>query len=143
MIKSIQQFLNNTQLIKRIQYFLIAMFVLLIALDVYLAVDTIDNNTISSIIKNNTDNGLFVLTYFWGAVAANLFFTTRGVKLVSPTVGTIILFSIALIIIVFNLGKLVTDFMEDHYYGIYRYSISMVFGIAVGLLFWRQEGKAV
>lgn len=64
MIKSIQQFLNNTQLIKRIQYFLIAMFVLLIALDVYLAVDTIDNNTISSIIKNNTDNGLFVLTYF-------------------------------------------------------------------------------
>lgn len=138
----LKQFLNNTHLIKRIQYVLIAMFILLIALDVYLAVDSIDDNTISSIIKNNTDNGFFVLTYFWGAVAANLFFTTRGLKLVSPTVGTIILVAIALIIIAFNIGELVTDFMLNHYHSIYRYSISMVLGFVVGLLFWRQEGKA-
>lgn len=138
----LKQFLNNTHLIKRIQYVLIAMFILLIALDVYLAVDSIDDNTISSIIKNNTDNGFFVLTYFWGAVAANLFFTTRGLKLVSPTVGTIILITIAFIIIAFNVGELLTDFMLDHYQGIYRYSISMVLGFVVGLLFWRQEGKA-
>ena len=143
MLNSLKKFLNNTSIIKRIQYFLIAMFVLLIALDIYLAVDSIDNNTISSIIKNNMDNGFFVLTYFWGAVAANLFFTTRSLKLVSPTVGTIILVTIALIIVVFNVGKLVTDFLENHYYGISRYSISMALGIAVGLLFWRQKGKAL
>jgi len=143
MIHFLKQFFNNTHLIKRIQYVLIALFVLLIVLDVYLAVDSIDNNTISSIIKNNTDNGFFVLTYFWGAVAANLFFTTRRVKLVSPTVGTIILVTIALLIVAFNIGELVTDFMEDHYYGIYRYSISMGLGILIGLLFWRQETKAI
>lgn len=143
MIHFLKQFLNNTHLIKRIQYVLIALFVLLIVLDVYLSVDSIDNNTISSIIKNNTDNGFFVLTYFWGAVAANLFFTTRRVKLVSPTVGTIILVTIALLIVAFNIGELVTDFIEDHYYGIYRYSISMGLGILIGLLFWRQETKAI
>jgi len=121
------------------QYFLIALFIVLIALDIYLAVDKIQNNTISTVIQDNTDNGLFILTYFWGAVAANLFFPTSKVRLVSQAVGVIILMTFASVIVIFNLEETVTYFMSLYGYNIYKYSISMGLGFIIGLLFWKQK----
>jgi hypothetical protein len=65
--------ISDQKFIKKVQYVLIGLFLLVVALDVYLALDKEDNNTISNVIQANTDSGLFILTYLWGAVAANLF----------------------------------------------------------------------
>ena len=117
---------------------MIALFVIIIGLDIYLAVDTIDGNTISNVIKNKTDNGLFVLTYFWGAIAANLFFSTKKGSDFSGTIGSIIVILIAMLMIIFNVEKYVDTYFIEHQYNISIYSLSMLFGIAIGFMFWRQ-----
>ena len=137
-MSTLQQLFNNPIIIIRLHYLLVILFVLLIGLDIYLALDSVDDNTISSVILNNTDNGLFILTYFWGAIATNFFFPKKGIPLVSPVVGTIIMIAIAFVVAFFDLGKLAIDFMNDHQFGIYRYSVAMLLGIIVALVFWRQ-----
>ncbi len=130
-------FLNHPKVAKRVQYILIGLFVFLIAFDIFLAATK--KPTISNIIKHGTENGFFVLTYFWGVLAANLFITQKKKKLVHEVTGTIIVISIALAIIVFNIGKLIIDFCEDHSALILAHLISMAFGTIIGVLFWRQE----
>lgn len=142
-MSTIQQLFNNPIIIIRLQILLITLFLLLIGLDIYLALDSVDDNTISSVILNNTDNGLFILTYFWGALATNFFFPKKGIPLVSPMVGTIIMVVIAFIVAFFDLGKRAVDFMNDHQIGIYKYSVAMFLGIIVALVFWRQTEDTI
>lgn len=139
-MEDIRTLVNNEGFIKRIQYTLITLFALVIALDIYLALDSIDNNTISNVIQTYTDNGVFVLTYFWGVVAANLFFTTKN-PFVNGTYGSIIIIGIALIFLIFNIEPKIELYLINHNYGISIYSISMAFGFIIGLLFWRQKHK--
>lgn len=138
-MKDFSKILNDKRLIKTIQYVLISLFIVLVGLDIYLALDKIDDNTISMVILNNTDNGLFVLTYFWGAIAANLFFTTRQLPLVSPVVGSIILVALSFLIPLFDLEPKLNAYLVDHNYGLSVYSISMSLGFLMAYIFWRQQ----
>ena len=140
-MQTITKYLNDQKFIKKVQYTLIVLFILLIALDIYLALDKTNNNTISNIIKNYTDSGLFVLTYFWGALAANIFFTRKSPQLISPLAGTLIIIAIAVLIVLFNIEPKLSTIWADIKYNLSVYSISMTLGLFVGLIFWRQEHK--
>lgn len=138
-MQPIKTYLTDQDFIKKVQFILIALFVLLIGLDIYLALDKTDNNTISNIIQNKTDNGLFVLTYFWGALASNFFFTRKSPQLINSTWGSILVISLAILMILFNIEPRVSSLMVNINYNISIYSISMLLGVLVGLVFWRQQ----
>ena len=140
-MQPISTYVNNRKFIKKVQFTLIVLFILLIALDIYLALDKTKNNTISNVIQNYTDNGLFVLTYFWGALAANIFFTRKSPPLISPLFGTIIVVTIAILMVLFNIEPKVSTMWINIKYNLSVYSISMTLGFLVGLIFWRQEQK--
>ena len=129
---------NDPKFVKKVQYILIALFLLVVALDVYLALDKEDGNTISNVIQLKTDNGLFILTYFWGAIAANLFFIRFKEPYINGTVGSIIVLGIALLFAIFNVESEVKSMLESDY-DFLTYALSMLFGLGVGLLFWRQH----
>lgn len=131
--------ISDQKFIKSVQYVLIGLFLFVIALDVYLALDKEDNNTISNVIQANTDSGLFILTYLWGAVAANLFFIRFRKPWISNTWGSTIVVVIALIMALFNLEGKVSSFALDKGYDFSVYFVSMVFGMLMGLLFWQQH----
>ena len=138
-MQPIKTYLTDQDFIKKVQFILIALFVLLIGLDIYLALDKTDNNTISYIIQNKTDNGLFVLTYFWGALASNFFFTRKSPQLINSTWGSILVISLAILMILFNIEPRVSSLMFKINDSISIYSISMLLGVLVGLVFWRQQ----
>ena len=140
-MQPISTYLNDQKFIKRVQFTLIALFIILIALDIYLALDKTKNNTISNIIQNYADSGLFVLTYFWGALAANIFFTRKSSQLINPLAGTMIVIAIAILMILFNIEPKVSTMWTNIKYNLSVYSISMTLGFLVGLVFWRQEQK--
>lgn len=133
--------INNPGFIKKVQYILIGLFLCLLGLDIYLALDSADGNTVSNIIQKYTDNGLFVLTYFWGAIAANLFYTAKKPLLVGGTAGTLIIIVVALIVIFLNVEEKVNSLVSYYEYDFSIYFISMLFGFLMGLLFWRQKHK--
>ncbi|WP_452220529.1 hypothetical protein [Lacinutrix salivirga] len=141
-MQNIKTLLDNDTFVKRIQFIIIALFFLLIAFDIYLAVDdTVDDDTISRIIKTYTDNG-YILTFFWGALAANFFFPTKHPLLVSKTVGSIITVVIALFIYWFNLGTMVRDMLGPTENDIrIAHAIYMVIGFLIAFLFWRQPSE--
>ena len=138
MLQSVFEYFNShRKVVKRIQYILIALFLFLIAFDIYLAVT--DSSTISNVIKEKTDNGFFVLTYFWGAIAANLFVTRQGKPWINGTAGSILVIGIALIIVIFDVDVMVDEYMVSHDYKFSRYSLSMLLGLIIGITFWRQQ----
>lgn len=140
-VQEFKTLISNEKFVKKVQYILIGLFLFVLALDVYLALDGKDGNTVSNIIKNNTENGLFILTYFWGTIAANLFFVRYNKPIVNGAIGSIIVIGIALLIAIFNVEFHIADFMTSHEYSFSVYFISMAFGFLIGLLFWRQEEK--
>ena len=141
MLQSIKDYINtHEKTIRRVQYLLIGLFIFLIGFDIYLAVT--DSVTISNVIKEKTDNGFFILTYFWGAIAANLFISRKKKPLASGTAGSIIVIGIALIIMIFNVESMVSQYFEDHNYQLSQYSLSMALGLLTGILFWRQEHRS-
>ncbi|WP_289044336.1 hypothetical protein [uncultured Olleya sp.] len=142
-MRPLNQLLDNDAFVKKVQYLIIILFILLIGFDIYLAVDnTTDNDTISRIIKTYTDNGLYVLTFFWGALAANFFFTTKHVLLVSGTVGSIILVVFAIFIYWFSLGTKVETLIGPTENDIrIAHGIYMAFGFLMAFIFWRQSSK--
>ena len=138
MFQSLKDYINSHQkTIRRIQYLLIGLFIFLIFFDIYLAVT--DSDTISNVIKDKTDNGFFVLTYFWGALASNIFISRKKDPLVNGTAGSIIVLGIALLIIILDLEMLVTEFFQNHNYEFSKYIVSMVLGVISAYLFWRQK----
>lgn len=135
-MRPLNQLMNDELIIKRIQIFLIVLFSVLILWDFLLALDCLDENTISNVIQNRVDSGLLVLTYFWGAVCANLFFPLKKQPKVNPIVGTIILYGIALLFVVLNAEQ---EFNKLLSVDLYKYGSYMAFGLIIGLLFWRQK----
>lgn len=138
-MKPLSKLITDQNFVKKVQYVMIALFVVIIGLDIYLALDAIDGNTISNVIRLKTDNGVFVLTYFWGAIAANLFFSTKKHSDFNGTIGSIIVVLIAILFIIFNVEKYVDSYFVAHQYNISIYSLSMAFGLIIGLLFWKQK----
>ncbi|NOY48019.1 MAG: hypothetical protein GXO84_07475 [Chlorobi bacterium] len=137
-VQEFKTLINNEKFVKKVQYILIGLFLFVLALDVYLALDGKDGNTVSNIIKDKTENGWFIITYFWGAVAVNLFFIRYREPLVNGAIGSIIIIGIALLIAIFNVKSHTTNFITSHEYSFSVYFLSMTFGVIIGLLFWRQ-----
>ncbi len=139
-MQSINQLLDNDAVIKRVQNVIITLFILLIAFDIYLAVDeSVDNDTISNIIKSYTDDGLYILTFFWGALAVNFFFPTKPPLLVSGTVGSLILVIFAVFIYLFSLGTMVREMIGPTENDIrFAHAIYMLFGAVMAYFLWRQ-----
>lgn len=133
---------KHPRLVRMVQYILMGLFVFLILFDIILAAT--DNITISEVIKGETEKAFFVLTYFWGGLAMNLFITRKSKKLVSDVVGTIILFGIAVLIFFLKLGPLLIDAISERPSQPTQneiriaHGISMAFGMLIGYLFWRQ-----
>lgn len=139
----IKNLLNNDAFIKRIQWVIITLFIALIGFDIYLAVDkSVPDDTISRIIKNYADQGLYILSYFWGTVSINFFFPTDKPRLINKTLGSIIIMIVALMIYIFNLGSRVnlmigpseTDIRITH-------AIYMLIGALLAFFLWRQPKK--
>lgn len=136
-------FETHPKLVRIVQYILIGLFVVLIIFDIILAAT--NNITISEVIKGETEKAFFVLTYFWGAVAINLFFTRKSKKLVHEVTGTIILFLIAALIYFLKIGPFLIETVAktpnqptQNEIRI-AHAISMAFGLLIGYLFWRQD----
>ncbi len=142
-VQEFKTLISNEKFVKKVQYILIGLFLFVLALDVYLALDGKENNTVSNIIKDKTENGWFIITYFWGAVAANLFFIRFNKPIVNGTVGSIIVIGIALLISIFNVESHATNFITSHEYSFSVYFLSMIFGVIIGLLFWRQGEESM
>lgn len=134
---------EHPKLVRTVQYILIGLFIFLIVFDIILAAT--GKITISEVIKGETEKAFFVLTYFWGAVAVNLFITRKSKKLVNDVVGTIILFGIAALIFFLKLGPLlIANICEKPTLPTANeiriaHAISMAFGMLIGYLFWRQQ----
>lgn len=134
---------KHPKLVRVVQYVLMGLFVFLILFDIILAAT--DNITISEVIKGETEKAFFVLTYFWGALAMNLFITRKSKKLVSDVVGTFILFGVAALIFFLKIGPLliaaVSEIPSQPTQNEIRiaHAISMAFGMLIGYLFWRQH----
>jgi len=143
-MQNLQTYLkNHPKLVSIVQYILIGLFVVLIVFDILLAATK--NVTISEVIKGETEKAFFVLTYFWGVVAINLFITRKSKKLVHEVTGTIILFTIALLIYFTKLGPYLIEWIAkipnqptQNEIRI-AHGISMAFGMLIGYLFWRQD----
>ncbi|NNK87781.1 MAG: hypothetical protein HKO90_05825, partial [Flavobacteriaceae bacterium] len=97
----------------------------------------------SNVIRDQTDNGLFILTYFWGIVAANLFITRKRKPWINRTIGSIIVIGIALLIAIFNVEGLVRTYFSEHEYAFSRYGLSMGLGLIIGVIFWRQKHPVI
>ncbi len=140
-MQSINQLLDNDAFIKRVQYVIITLFILLIAFDIYLAVDgTSEEDTISNVIKSYTDDGLYILTFFWGALVVNLFFPTKRPLLVSGTVGSLILVVITVFIYFFSLGTMVRNMIGPTENDIrIAHAIYMLLGFLMAYVLWRQS----
>ncbi len=132
----IKKLANSKVVIRRIELFLIVLFVVLIAWDLYLAITKPENNTISRVIQDNVDSGKYILTYFWGATCANIFFPLHRAPKINPTVGSIIMYVIALLIWIADPKETVEQFLDAD---LYRYGLGMVFGFIIGFVFWRQQ----
>lgn len=141
-MKPIKTLVNDPTFVKKVQYILIGLFLLVVALDVYLALDSENGNTISNVIQLKTDNGLFILTYFWGAIAANLFFIRFKEPFISGIIGSIIVFGIALLFAIFNVEPEIKQLLKSDY-DFLTYVLSMLFGLGIGLLFWRQHEEKI
>ena len=142
MLKSINTYIvSNPKGVRRVQYVLIGLFIFLVAFDIFLAAT--NKPTISNVVKQGTENGFFVLTYFWGVLAVNLFITQKKEKLVHEITGTAIIIIIALTIVFLGIGKRITDLCIEQHVPILAHFISMVFGLIVGILFWRQKHKEI
>lgn len=139
-LQGFKTLISNEKFIRKVQFILIGLFLFVLALDVYLALDKEDGNTISNVIQNNTDNGLFILTYFWGAIAANLFFIRFKKPFINGSLGSIVVILVAILIATLNVESNLTNFMVSQNYNFSVYFLSMAFGAIIGLLFWRQEG---
>ena len=139
----LENLINDPVFVKKVQYVLIGLFILVILLDVYLALDSEDNNTISNVIQLHTDNGLFILTYFWGAIAANLFFIRFKKPKISGTAGSVIVIAIAILFAIFNIETMLSNFLVTQTYKLSTYALSMGFGFIIGLLFWRQYEQKI
>jgi len=131
----IKKKVNDKNIIKRIEIFLIVLFIILIGWDLYLAVTLPDNNTISRVIQNNVDSGKYILTYFWGATCANVFFPLKRKPKINPTIGTIVMYVIALLIWRSNPEAHLEPIVATN---LYHYGLVMVFGFVIGFIFWRQ-----
>ena len=139
-MQNINQLLDNDAFIKRVQYVIITLFVLLIAFDIYLAVDSsVEDDTISRIIKSYTDDGLYILTFFWGALVVNFFFPTERQLIVSGTIGSLILVVVAIFIYLFSLGTKVRNMVgpTDNDIRI-AHAIYMLIGAIMAYVLWRQ-----
>ena len=132
----IKKIVNSEIVIKRIEIFLIVLFIVLIAWDLYLAIDDLKKNTISKVIQDNIESGKYILTYFWGAICANVFFPLHRKPKINPTIGTIVMYVIALLIWIANPTKNL-DIGEE--INLYPYALGMVFGFIIGFIFWRQQ----
>ena len=138
MLKQVSSYLKSHEnSVKKVQYILIGLFTFLILFDVYLAWKNI--MTISRYIQLETLNGLFVLTYFWGVLASNLFITRKSKKIVNEVIGTAIILGIAVLIVVFDIGKITIDYCTQHYSLNLAHGISMLFGFLMAFIFWRQD----
>lgn len=126
-------------LLRKFNTFLLGYFYWLLLLDVYLALDKEDGNSISNVIQLKTDNGLFIFTYFWGAIAANLFFIRFKEPYINGTLGSIIVIGIALLFAIFNVEPEVKQLLNISEYDFLTYALSMLFGLCIGLIFWRQH----
>ena len=136
-LRSIVSLVQDQKFIRRVQYVLIGLFVVVIGLDTYLALDEIDNNTISNVVQDKTDNGLFILTYFWGAIAVNLFFIRFTKPVINGTLGSLIIVLVAICFALFNAESGVRALLPQEY-DFVLYMLSMVFGMLMGFVFWRQ-----
>ena len=141
-MKPINTLVNDPKFVKKVQYILIGLFLLVVALEVFLALDKQNGNTISNVIQLNTDNGLFILTYFWGAIAANLFFIRFKEPFINSGMGSVIVIGIALIFAIFNVESQVKQLL-DLDYDFLTYALSMLFGLGIGLIFWRQHEQKI
>lgn len=139
-MQPLNQLLSNDAFVKKVQHLIITLFILLIAFDIYLAIDnTAKEDTISQILKNYTDNG-YMLTFFWGALTTNFFFTTKHPLLVSGTVGSIILVVVAFFIYWLNLGTMVKNMIGQTENDIrIAHGIYMIIGFLMAFLLWRQR----
>lgn len=132
----IKKIVNSNLVIKRIELFLIVLFIVLIVWDLYLAVTKPEFNTISRVIQDNVDSGKYLLTYFWGAICANIFFPLKRKPTINPTVGTIIMYVIALLIWTANPKEMIEPLVETN---LLRFGLGMAFGFIIGFIFWRQQ----
>lgn len=141
-MQDLKHFLKeHPKAIRLVQYLLIGLFVFLVFFDIFLAAT--GNITISEVIKGETEKGFFVLTYLWGVVAINLFFTRKDKRLVHEITGTFIILVVAALIYFFKLGPMLISYIGDDPTDIrIAHAISMIFGLIMGYFFWRQDHDA-
>ncbi|MEM6351037.1 MAG: hypothetical protein AAF766_09755, partial [Cyanobacteria bacterium P01_D01_bin.14] len=77
------------------QKFILALIGLIIVVDLYLAFNQIEGNTISEVIKEWAYRRFFVLSWVWGVLAGHLFLTS-GSPLLSQPVSILVLLGLTL-----------------------------------------------
>jgi len=137
-MNNIVAYITDEVVIKRIEYFLIILFLVLVAWDFLLALDNIKDvgNTISEVIQEHVGSGVFVLTYFWGAICANIFFPLKKEPKIDPTIGTIVMYVIAILIWIVNPNDDIENMLKLE---LYKNALGMAFGFIIGFIFWRQK----
>lgn len=116
-------------------YFILVLFAIIIAVDVYFAfIDEFDNNTISNVLRDWAHSRFFVLTWTWGVLAGHLFLPRAGGDglLGNPwSILTLLALTLALL--------LVGLFVHKIEFGA-RWQIALLLvGTAAGHLLWPQR----
>ena len=110
--------------------FILAILVIIIVVDLYLAFNNIQEDTISEVLQNWAYRRFFVITWAWGVLAGHLFLTRANPLFNSPNPITVLLGLTAVILLagLFNTTILALPAQV----------VLLILGVIAGYLLWPQ-----
>lgn len=126
--------LTNNKWVVFTEKFILALIGIIIVVDLFLAFNNVEEDTISEVLQNWAYRRFFVITWFWGVLAGHLFLT-NSTRYFSPSVSIPVLLGLTLIL-------LLAGFFYEGIVPLSVQVILLIFGTIAGYLLWPQAPVA-
>ncbi len=113
------------------QKFILVLIAVIIVVDLFLAFNDTEGDTISNVLRNWAYQRFFVLTWVWGVLAGHLFLTSAG-PILSPSAAILVLLGLTFVLLL--AGFFYTDLI-----GVPVQVVLLVVGAVAGYLLWPQS----
>ena len=124
-------YLNEAEWVKYTEYFILAMITIIIVVDLFLAFNNIEEDTISEVLQNWAYSRFFVITWAWGVLAGHLFLT-RATPIFNSPNPIVILLGLTTII-------LLAGFFNKTIVALPMQVVLLIMGAIAGYLLWPQS----
>ena len=123
--------LSSNRWVMFTQKFILVLIAVIIVVDLFLAFNDTEGDTISNVIRDWAYRRFFVLSWVWGVLAGHLFLTSVG-PILSPSAAILVLLGLTLVL--FLAGFFYTDLV-----GAPVHVVLLVVGAVAGYLLWPQS----